>query len=284
MSKEISLIAKETNDLELHIRQALKDGGLELYYQPLYDMHGELHSLEALARLRHPKHGIILPDRFIPVAEESGLIIPIGNWVLDEVCRQSAAWQKEGLPAVHIGLNVSPLQLTRFDFASHVMEVLAQHEISPRLLGMEVTETTVMRNIADASRQITMLARMGIEFSVDDFGTGYSSLAHLHTLPVQILKIDRSFIERIAQPNGTYSIVQAIVFLAHSLKMKVVAEGVEREDQLDCLRRLDCDLIQGYLFSKPLPASEIPNLLRQDRSPIPARPASLGHGPQVQLA
>jgi diguanylate cyclase (GGDEF)-like protein/PAS domain S-box-containing protein len=284
MSKEISLLAKETNELELHLRQALKEGGLELYYQPLYDMHGELHSLEALARLRHQKHGIVLPDRFIPVAEESGLIVPIGNWVLNEVCRQSAAWQREGLPPVRIGLNVSPLQLTRFDFASQVMEVLGKHEISPLLLGMEVTETTVMRNIADASRQITMLARMGIEFSVDDFGTGYSSLAHLHTLPVQTLKIDRSFTARIDETNGTYAIVQAIVFLAHSLKMKVVAEGVEREEQMDCLRRLDCDLVQGYLFSKPMPAAEVPSLLRRGPLPLAVSPASVATQSRTQLA
>jgi diguanylate cyclase (GGDEF)-like protein/PAS domain S-box-containing protein len=272
MSQEISVIAKQSNEIELYIRQALKDGGLELYYQPIYAADGELCRLEALARLRHPVHGIILPDRFIPIAEESGLIVPIGNWVLNEVCRQSAAWQREGLPPIHICLNVSPLQLTRFDFASHVMEVLAEHEISPRLLGMEVTETTVMRNVADASRQITMLARMGIEFSVDDFGTGYSSLAHLHTLPVQILKIDRSFINRLIETNGTYSIVQAIIYLAHSLNMKVVAEGVEREEQLECLRSLECDLIQGYLFAKPMAASEVAGLMRSGKLPVATHP------------
>ena len=263
MSQEIGVLAAEATDMELHIRHALKEDGLELYYQPIYDISGELRALEALARLHHPVHGIVLPDRFIPIAEESGLIIPIGNWVLNEVCRQSAAWRRDGLPQVQIALNVSPLQLTRFDFASHVVEVLGRHGLSPELLGMEVTETTVMRNIADASRQITLLAGMGVEFSVDDFGTGYSSLAHLHELPVQTLKIDRSFISRLCDLNGTYSIVQAIIFLAHSLKMKVVAEGVETEDQLDCLRRLDCDLIQGYLFSRPLIAKDAATLLRR---------------------
>jgi len=284
MSKEVSVIAKEKNELELQVRQALKEGGLELYYQPIFDPDGQLLSLEALIRMRHPVHGIILPDRFIPIAEESGLIVPIGNWVLNEVCRQIAAWQGQGLPPVHIGLNVSPLQLTRFDFASHVMETLTRHAISPLLLGMEVTETTVMRNIADASRQITMLARMGIEFSVDDFGTGYSSLAHLHKLPVQTLKIDRSFIERIADTNGTQAIVQAIIMLAHSLKMKVVAEGVEREDQLDCLRRLECDRIQGYLFGKPQPASEVAGLVRAGGLTVPSKPVLKESAPRVLRA
>jgi diguanylate cyclase (GGDEF)-like protein/PAS domain S-box-containing protein len=274
MSEEISVLATEATELELHIRHALKEGGLELFYQPIYDIRGHLQSLEALARLRHPQHGYVLPDRFIPIAEESGLIVPMGNWVLNEVCRQSAAWQKEGLPAVQVALNVSPLQLTRFDFASHVIDTLNHHQLSPHLLGMEVTETMVMRNIADATRQITTLAGLGIEFSVDDFGTGYSSLAHLHKLPVQTLKIDRSFIEKICDPHGTFSIVQAIVFLAHSLKMKVVAEGVEREDQLDSLRRLDCDLIQGFFFSRPLAAADVAALLRkgQVKSPTKANP------------
>jgi diguanylate cyclase (GGDEF)-like protein/PAS domain S-box-containing protein len=276
MSQEISVLATEATELERHIRHALKDDGLELHYQPIYDVHGELQSLEALARLRHPVHGIVPPSRFIPVAEESGLIIPIGNWVLNEVCRQSAAWQSEGLPPIQIALNVSPLQLTRFDFASHVVEVLARHEVSPLLLGMEVTETMVMRNIEDASRQITTLAEMGVNFSVDDFGTGYSSLAHLHELPVQTLKIDRSFIERICDVNGTYSIVQAIIFLAHSLKMKVVAEGVERQDQLDVLRRLDCDQIQGYLFSPALTAEAAVALMRRSRRLAPAVQSSAG--------
>jgi diguanylate cyclase (GGDEF)-like protein/PAS domain S-box-containing protein len=267
MSQEISVQATEATELERHIRLALKEDGLELHYQPIYDIRGELQSLEALARLRHPVHGIVPPSRFIPVAEESGLIIPIGNWVLNEVCRQSVAWQREGLPAIQIALNVSPLQLTRFDFASHVVEVLARHDLCPSLLGLEVTETMVMRNIADASRQITTLAEMGIDFSVDDFGTGYSSLAHLHELPVQTLKIDRSFIERICAVNGTYSIVQAIIFLAHSLKMKVVAEGVECQEQLDALRRLDCDQIQGYLFSPALTADGAAALMRRSRGP-----------------
>ena len=265
MSNEISALATEANEIELHLRRALKEDGLVLHYQPIFGPGGELCSLEALVRLQHPRFGLIAPEKFIPLAEEVGLIIPIGNWVLEEVCRQSSAWRDMGLPAAAIAMNVSPLQLNGCDFASHVLEVLAAHQMSPHLLGIEVTETTVMRNISEASQQIERLAALGIEFSVDDFGTGYSSLGHLHRLPVQTLKIDRSFVERISEPNGTYSIVQAIIFLAHSLHLKVVAEGVERQDQLDCLQRLNCDMYQGYFFSPPIPAAAIATLLREGR-------------------
>jgi diguanylate cyclase (GGDEF)-like protein/PAS domain S-box-containing protein len=269
VSQEISAATLEATELEKHLRRALKDGGLELHYQPLYTRDGQLCGLEALVRLRHPLLGLVYPDRFIPIAEESGLIVPLGNWVLDECCRQSREWQDRGLHPVRIAFNVSPLQLTRFDFSSYVIERLRYYKLAPSALEMEVTESTVMRNIGQVTRQIDTLARMGIHFSIDDFGTGYSSLAHLHQLPVQTLKIDRSFIERINEPNGTYAIVQAIVFLAHSLGLVVVAEGVEREDQLNRLWQLDCDRVQGYYFAPPLPAPAIVRLLKE-RVRIPA--------------
>ena len=271
VSQEISASSLESIELERHLRRALKDGGLELHYQPQYTRDGQLCGLEALVRLHHPVLGMVSPDRFIPIAEETGLIVPLGNWVLDEVCRQSRQWQQQGFHPIRIAFNVSPLQLTRFDFSSHVLERLRVNQLSPAMLEMEVTESTVMRNIAQVARQIETLARLGIHFSVDDFGTGYSSLAHLHQLPVQTLKVDRSFIARINEPNGTYSIVQAIIFLAHSLGMQVVAEGVEREDQLNRLWHLDCDRVQGYLFAPALPAAAIAQLMR-DRMPalVPA--------------
>ena len=285
VSQEISAATLEATELEKHLRRALKDGGLELHYQPLYTRDGQLCGLEALVRLRHPLLGLVYPDRFIPIAEESGLIVPLGNWVLDECCRQSREWQDRGLHPVRIAFNVSPLQLTRFDFSSYVIERLRHYKLAPSALEMEVTESTVMRNIGQVTRQIDTLARMGIHFSIDDFGTGYSSLAHLHQLPVQTLKIDRSFIERINEPNGTYAIVQAIVFLAHSLGLVVVAEGVEREDQLTRLWQLDCDRVQGYYFAPPLPAPAIVRLLKE-RVHIPAASISaaieqIAHAPGV---
>ncbi|HEX6497259.1 MAG TPA: EAL domain-containing protein [Acidobacteriaceae bacterium] len=268
VSQEISAATLEATELEKHLRRSLKDGGLELHYQPIYTRDGQLCALEALVRLHHPVLGLVYPDRFIPIAEESGLIVPLGNWVLDECCRQSREWQDRGFHQVRVAFNVSPLQLTRFDFSSYVIERLRHYKLSPAALEMEVTESTVMRNIGQVARQIDTLARMGIHFSVDDFGTGYSSLAHLHQLPVQTLKIDRSFVERINEPNGTYAIVQAIVFLAHSLGLIVVAEGVEREDQLTRLWQLECDRVQGYYFARPLPAAAIARLIgERERSP-----------------
>ena len=243
------------------MRRALKEGGFEVYYQPQYTIDGDLDGLEALLRLQHPVEGLIPPHRFIPIAEESGLIVPIGNWALEEVCRQSTEWQSLGLPPIRIALNVSPLQFMRSDFSLQVRAVLAAFQMDPALLEIEMTETTVMRKFDEIARQMLDLSSLGVQFSVDDFGTGYSSLRHLHQLPIKTLKIDRSFVERIGDPNGTYAIVQAIVSLAHSLDMRVVAEGVEREDQVEILRELKCDVIQGFLWGRPQPARSIPALL-----------------------
>jgi EAL domain-containing protein (putative c-di-GMP-specific phosphodiesterase class I) len=261
VSDEISSAASEANDLELFMRRALKEGGFELLYQPQCTRSGQLSGLEALLRLHHPRLGLVMPDRFIPIAEESGLILPIGNWVLDQVARQSVAWMREGMAPIRIAINVSPLQFMHSDFLGQVQEVLRQSGMPPAWLEIEVTETTVMRNLEDVARQMRELAALGVHFSVDDFGTGYSSLRHLHQLPIKTLKIDRSFIERITEPDGTYSIVQAILSLAHSLEMQVVAEGVERREQVDALHGMRCDLFQGFLFSPPVAADSVPKLL-----------------------
>lgn len=266
VTQEISAATLEATELEKYLRRALKDGGLELHYQPQYMRDGQLCGLEALVRLRHPQLGMIYPDRFIPIAEESGLIVPLGNWVLDECCRQAREWQDLGYYPVRIAFNVSPLQLARFDFSSYVVERLQHHGLAPSALEMEVTESTVMRDIGQVARQIDTLARSGIHFSVDDFGTGYSSLARLHQLPVQTLKIDRSFVGRLNQPDGTIAIVQAIIFVAHSLGLLVVAEGVEEEEQLHRLWQLECDRVQGYFFARPLPASSVARLLHNRHS------------------
>ena len=267
MSPEISLLNSEANLMERFVRQSLKTSAFELHYQPLYKITGELHSLEALVRLRHPEQGLISPQRFIGIAEERGLIVPLGNWVLNEICAQSAAWQRAGLPQARIDINISALQITRPDFAINVLEVLAAHNIDPHLIGMEITETAMMRNLAEASRQIEILAAIGIAFSIDDFGTGYSSLGQLDKLPVQTLKIDRTFVDRICLSDGTYSIVDAIISMAHSLRLNVVAEGVESHEQWASLRHLGCDIIQGYLFSTPLQASQITEHILQGLRP-----------------
>jgi diguanylate cyclase (GGDEF)-like protein/PAS domain S-box-containing protein len=272
VSQEISQSTTEANELELFMRRALKEGGLELYYQPEYGRDGEICGLEALLRLHHPKYGMVSPERFIPIAEESGLIVPLGNWVLREVCRQSKEWGSQGLAAPRIAINVSPLQFMRMDFSRQVRQAVMETGVAADTLEIEMTETTVMRNLDDLARQMRELAEIGVHFSVDDFGTGYSSLQHLHQLPIERLKIDRSFIERVCEPNGTSALVQAILSLAHSLGLEVVAEGVEREQQAECLAQMQCDVMQGFFFAPPQRAAEIPALIR------------LGHAPRVRRA
>ncbi|MFZ0272465.1 MAG: EAL domain-containing protein [Acidobacteriaceae bacterium] len=274
VSQEISQSTTEANELELFMRRALKEGGLEMYYQPEYRADGGICGLEALLRLQHPKFGIVDPERFIPIAEESGLIVPLGNWVLREVCRQSEEWRSRGLDVPRIAINVSPLQFMRMDFSRQIRQAVLEMGVAPDTLEIEMTETTVMRNLDDLARQMRDLADLGVHFSVDDFGTGYSSLQHLHQLPIERLKIDRSFIERVCESNGTHSLVQAILSLAHSLGLQVVAEGVEREDQAEVLAAMQCDMMQGFLFAPPRRAQDIPALIRLGHAPTGWRPAS----------
>ncbi len=263
VSDEISSSASEANEIELGLRRALKTGAIAVHYQPQMTVDGRLHSFEALFRSTAPSLQRIPTDRMIAIAEESGLIVPLGNWVLEEVCRQARAWIDEGLTPIQVAVNVSPLQLTRFDFARQVTRTLERYHLSARMLEFEVTESTMMPDRGgDAPHQIATLARMGIHFSVDDFGTGYSSLGRLHQLPVDSLKIDCSFTRRIAEFNGTYPTVEAIIALAHTFGMKVVAEGVEDEEQLRLLKGLGCDRVQGFLFSRPLAAAAATELLR----------------------
>lgn len=265
VSHEISTSTTEANELEIFMRRALKEGGFEMYYQPEYGTDGGLRGLEALIRLHHPKYGLVNPDRFIPIAEESGLIVPVGNWVLREVCRQRQEWRDRGITVDRIAINVSPLQFMRMDFSRQVRQVIAELGVDPANLEIEMTETTVMRNLEEVARQMRDLAELGVQFSVDDFGTGYSSLRHLHQLPIQTLKIDRSFVERVCEPNGTSALVQAILSLAHDLGLQVVAEGVENREQMEALIRMRCDVMQGYLFARPQPADGIPALVRSSQ-------------------
>ena len=273
VSQEINRSTTEANELEIFMRRALKEGGFEMYYQPEYAVDGRLCGLEALLRLHHPRYGMVSPDRFIPIAEESGLIVPVGLWVVREVCRQREEWRRQGLNVPKIAINVSPLQFMRVDFSAQVREVLAELGASPDNLQIEVTETAVMRNMDEVARQMRDLAEMGVHFAVDDFGTGYSSLQHLHQLPIQTLKIDRSFVERVCEPDGTSALVQAILSLAHSLGLQVVAEGVEREEQAEALARMNCDILQGFLFARPQRADAIPALMRAGRVARVWRPA-----------
>jgi diguanylate cyclase (GGDEF)-like protein len=264
VSDEISSSASQANEIEQALRRALKTGNLQVHYQPQMLLDGRFHSMEALLRSQDPVLRGTPVDRIISIAEESGLIVALGNWVLEEVCRQCRAWRDEGLSPLQVGVNVSPLQLTRFDFSRQVAKTLSRHELSARVLEFEVTESTVMpEHGGGAPHQIATLSRMGIRFSIDDFGKGYSSLGRLHQLPVESLKIDQAFVRRITDMNGTFPTVEAIIVLAHTFGMKVVAEGVETEAQLKLLRSLGCDRVQGFLFSRPLAADAATNFLRE---------------------
>jgi diguanylate cyclase (GGDEF)-like protein/PAS domain S-box-containing protein len=268
VSSQISSSASEVSELERFMRSAFKGEGLELYYQPQYSMVGNLCGLQALPRLNHPQLGTIAADRFLPVAEERGLIVPLGDWILDEVCRQSMEWQNKHLLPLRVSFCVSPLQFLHSDFSARVLSAVSASGLDPRLLELIVTESTVMRNRPEVASQMRSLAALGVHFSVADFGTSYSCLSQLHQLPVSTLKIDCSFVERISEPNGTYTIVQAIVALAHGLGLKVAAEGVERADQLECLRTLGCDFVQGPLQAPTLPAAGVAKYLASAAAPV----------------
>jgi diguanylate cyclase (GGDEF)-like protein/PAS domain S-box-containing protein len=252
--------AAEISGVDAHMRTMLQTGELQLHYQLQYNMSGQIRGMEALLRLPDPDLGFVSPDRFITIAEESGLIHLLGKWVIDEACRQLMLWNSERKTPVCIAVNISPLQLMRPDFVPEVRQAISQSGIDPAWLEMEITERVVL-NINEIAGRMTELADLGIRFAVDDFGTGYSSLQHLHRLPVSSLKIDRSFVRQLCESSRSYSIVKSIIAMGHSLQMEVIAEGVEHEDQMHVLRELDCDCIQGFLLSHPSPPEAIEALL-----------------------
>ena len=259
----LDALTLERANLESELHQALRLRQLELYYQPKVDTDsGDVRSAEALIRWRHPKRGLIPPAQFIPLAEECGLIHDIGAWVLREACRQCAAWQREGLPALRMAVNVAASQFRRGDLLERIRGALEEAQLDPRYLEIELTESVVMTDPEETATILEQLSRMGVLVSVDDFGTGYSSMNYLRRFPIDKLKIDRGFLKDLITSSDDASIVQAIISLAHSLRLKVVAEGVETPEQLGFLRTLGCDQYQGYHFSPPLPASEFARLIR----------------------
>jgi EAL domain-containing protein (putative c-di-GMP-specific phosphodiesterase class I) len=210
-----------------------------------------------------PEQGLVSPASFIPVAEESGLIGPLSEWVLREACRQNKAWQDAGLPPARVSVNLSARQFQQRDIATLVMSVLEETGLEPKYLELELTESTIMRNAEEAITMLAELSALGIGIAIDDFGTGYSSLAYLKRFPVHRLKIDRSFVADIGSSGDDETITSAIIALAHSLELQVIAEGVETSAQHDFLRARDCDEMQGYLFSRPMPHDDIPGLLQR---------------------
>jgi diguanylate cyclase (GGDEF)-like protein len=253
--------------LENALRRALENREFELLYQPVIRITGEIDGLEALLTWRHPIYGTISPKQFIPIAEEAGLIVPIGSWVLRQACLEGARWRKRGLTPIRISVNVSALQFERTDFTETVADALALSGFPPKCLELELTESCVMRDLPGAIVRMSQIRDLGVSISIDDFGTGYSSLSHLTKLPLDSLKIDQSFLRNLQEPEGSLPVVQSIVRLAHSMNLTVVAEGVETAAELDLVRVLGCDKVQGHVYGQ--------SLSRQATEALLANPVSL---------
>ncbi len=248
--------ASEWLMLESHLRRALERDELILHYQPQINIsNGKVVGAEALIRWKHPERGMISPATFIPLAEETGLIVPISVWVLRTACAQNVAWQKMGLPPVRIAVNLSGRHLSKHaELVRQVAEALEATGMAPEFLELELTESILMENVEATIKTLGQISDMGVMLSIDDFGTGYSSLSYLKRFPIDTLKIDQTFVRDSASDDGDAAIVKAVIALAHSLQLNVIAEGVETEKQLAFLRSQGCDEVQGYFFSRPLPA------------------------------
>ncbi len=260
-----SVRSLERLDLEIDLRRALEQGQFELHYQPKVRVGDwRITGAEALLRWHHPERGWVSPGKIIPIAEDTGLIVPIGRWIIQEACRQMAVWKEARLPAIPISVNLSSQQFWQDDVASVVEAALGTHELDAESLQLELTEGVLMQDVQQTRDALQTLREIGISLAIDDFGTGYSSLAYLRQFPIDSLKIDRSFVCDIPDEDAV-AICNAIISMAGSLKLKTVAEGVETYSQLEYLMRRRCDEIQGYYFSKPLPAAEIGELLRDTK-------------------
>ena len=244
--------------LELDLRLGLERGELVLHYQPIVDQAGHVIGVEALARWVHPTRGMVQPGSFIPVAEESGLILPLGKWVMQTACRQLLAWSKAAhTQSLSIAVNVSAREFRQSEFASQIIEILRSTGANPRRLKLELTESLLLSDVQDAIRKMEQLRAEGVRFSLDDFGTGYSSLSYLKRLPLDQLKIDQSFVRDVLTDPNDAAIARTVIALAQSLGLAVVAEGVETAGQRDFLLASGCQVFQGYLFGRPVPVHEL---------------------------
>ena len=267
------------------LRRAVERNELRLYLQPKVPLHGQSGcAAEALVRWQHPQRGMVPPVEFIPVAERFGLINAIGFWTLREACGQIRSWMHAGR-RIPVAVNLSPQQFRQPDLVERVRACIDEFDIDPGLLALEITESVVMESSTSVRRVLEELKAMGVTLSIDDFGTGYSCLAYLCRLPARQLKIDRTFVIDMDHVTEARHVVEAVIRLAHSLRMEVVAEGVERSEQVVALRALGCDLIQGYYFSRPVPAGEIEALLHSRQlGDLSNRARSLGEGLQADAA
>ena len=268
-SKEVKTQSIERLSLESALRRALEREQFSLQYQPKVDMaSGQITGVEALLRWTHPDLGSVSPAQFIPLAEETGLIVPIGRWVVKEACAQAMAWQRRGLLPLSMAVNLSPRQFADEHLLQDVDEALAASGMSPVLLQLEVTESMMMRNVGRALRVLDAIQSRGIRLAIDDFGTGYSSMSLMKHFPIDTIKIDRSFVRDLSHDSEDQAIAQAIISMGQALGMTVVAEGVENAEQEAFLRTHGCDEMQGYLISKPLPPKQMAELLRPMAFPI----------------
>jgi diguanylate cyclase (GGDEF)-like protein len=281
----MNAITQDKVKLESDLHTALSLNQLELHFQPkLETMSGAIYGAEALVRWRHPERGLVPPGEFIPLAEACGLIDKIGAWVVNEACRQARAWQLQGLPSLRVAVNLSALQFRNGNLHQMIAEALAAAELEPRFLEVEITESALMSDPEESVKILEQLSRMGVVVSVDDFGTGYSSMAYLRRFPIDKLKIDRTFIGELLSRADDASIVRAIVSLAHNLRLKVVAEGVETSDQLELLRSLGCDQYQGFWFSPAVPAAKFAELLAESRTKAEVETDALAERTHSKLA
>jgi diguanylate cyclase (GGDEF)-like protein len=263
----MSTMTQDRVKFESELHEALRNREFELHYQPKVDtLTGRVNSAEALIRWRHPQRGLVPPNDFIAIADECGLLDAIGEWVLFEACRQAKAWQREGLPSLRVAVNLAPSQFRLANLVDQIRRALEASGLNPQLLEVELTETAVMSDAEESIQILEAISRMGVLVSVDDFGTGYSSMSYLRRFPIDKLKIDRCFVEQMTRRPEDASIVQAIISLAHSLHLKVIAEGVETPEQLALLAELGCDQYQGFHFSPALEPTQFLAFVKQSRA------------------
>ncbi len=260
--------AMERLELESRLRLAVEKNQLTLHYQPIVDRDGKITSVEALVRWYHPEQGLISPAKFIPIAEQTGLIVPIGTWVLKQAAQQAAQWAIERLP-IRVNVNVSTLQFSKSDFVDIVNDAIQRSNLDPSLLELELTESVFIIDEGEIARKLAWLRESGVRIAIDDFGAGYSNLSRLHNLPIDTLKIDKAFVNEITRHDSVTplhhrtAVLRAMATLGNSLGLRLVAEGVESDDQVTFLKRVGYEAMQGFFFSKPVPAEEIPELARK---------------------
>lgn len=269
-TQEMDVLASERQQMESQLNAALESLEFQLYYQPQVNLiTGRVIGAEALIRWHSPQLGMVQPDKFIGIAEDTGLIIPIGEWVLKTACTQAKAWQDASRLPIRISVNLSARQFRQEGLVAKVDQTLKETGLAANLLVLELTETSVMENVETTIQTLKDLKEMGVRISIDDFGTGYSSLNYLKRFPIDTLKIDQSFVREVTTDPNDAAIAKAIIAMAQSLQLKVIAEGVETEEQFNFLRQSGCHAMQGYLFSPPIPATEFETLIRSDRRMIP---------------